>query len=210
MGDVIEGIQVEQPGQVVNPDQGNSTGSTQKVEPQQDADLKAAGEAIRRQQQSETDKTAAVLAKGIKKLKESGINVTAEQVLQMFSGDLTKIQAMVTEPTAQPVQYPAQAPIEQGQPHPDPVVRKAQEILKDVPQDSPEWELIDKVTDDPELFLSSVRSAATKFAERTQNLSNPARIPTLAGGDGSHTPTVDPNRPGVDILDDYYKRNPLK
>lgn len=209
-------IQPEQPGQVAD---GSETiqpvGATDKFTaqvPQQDADAVAAAEAVRRLQQSEIDKQAAVVAKGIKALREAGYVVTAEQVLQLVSTNLTPKPGAVSDQQAvQPAQGTAPAP-QGGEPPADPVVRKAVEIMEQecggpIDEKDPEYGMIAQ-TNDPLEFLESVKAAAEAKAKRTGNLSNPARIPVLAGGAGSHTPNYQ-NVPGVDILEEWNRTHPL-
>ena len=88
-----EMIQQAQVGKPVDGSEANQPVGNNQVQPavQRDADEVAATEALRRIQQSETDKQAAVVAKGMKKLREAGINVTAEQVLQIVSSNLTAL-----------------------------------------------------------------------------------------------------------------------
>ena len=218
MDQTNEVIQPGQPGTAapsapVTPAPEIPSGSTQPVQPvQQDADAQAAAEAIRRRQQSANDKEVAEIAKAIKTLKEAGLNVTAEQVLQMRSAQAAQLSGNVSP---QPAQEAAQPNVPGTAPEQtsDPVIRKAFSIMeteggKRLEASDPEFAIIDSKTDDPELFLASVHKAAEAYAKRTGNLSNPARIPTLAGGASPHTPNY-ANTPGVDILEEYNKAHPL-
>jgi len=175
----------------------NSDGSTQ---PQQDADVIAAAEALRRQKQSEADKEAAEIAKRFKAWKAAGNTGTVEQMLQQ--------PAAIQSQPGQPVQ-PAQAakPAADGQ-QPDPVIQKAMFIMEEyaggpIPEDAPEYQSINKDTKDPKEFLESIRAASKAFAERTANLSNPARIPSLAGGAGTHVPPY-ANLTATEGLNQYF------
>lgn len=179
-----------------------SDGSTQA----QDADVIAAAEALRRQRQSQQDKEAAEIAKRFKAWKASGNSGTVEQMLQQ--------PAAIQSQPGQPVQ--ANAPVVQqsvsGQ-QPDPVIHAAQTMMQTIaggmiPEDAPEFQMLNKDTADPSEFLKSVFTASTAFAERSANLSNPARIPSLAGGASSHTPNY-ANMSGVDILEEYNRTHPL-
>lgn len=215
MEKVNEVIQAAQSGTTVDsaPVQDLVAGSTQIPAPvTQDADAVAAAEAIRRRQQSANDKEVAEIAKAIKTLKEAGLNVTAEQVLQMRSAQATQLPGNVSGQPVQQVTQPNAQPVTQEQPN-DPVIRKAFQIMeteggKQLEQTDPEFKLINGNTDDPEEFLKSVHEAAAAYAKRTGNLSNPARIPVLAGGASPHTPNY-ANKSGVEILEEYNKAHPL-
>ena len=221
MANEPEVIQQEQPGQAADGSAAIQPVGTevQAQAPQQDADTVAAAEALRRLQQSEIDKQAAVVAKGIKALREAGYAVTAEQVLQLVSSNLTNkpgavsVQAAAQPPAGTaPAPQGGQSPAQGGEPPADPVLRKAFDIMEQecggpIDEKDPEYGLIAQ-TNDPLDFLESVKAAAQAKAKRTGNLSNPARIPVLAGGTSSHTPNY-ANTPGVDILEEWNKAHPL-
>lgn len=210
------GFQIDQAGQPVTPSPApaaeqapiSTEGSTEST-PQyvtRDEALKmakeAASEAIR-QAQSLSDKSTARIMKEIERLSKAGITATPEQVQKMIA----------TEESQQEVSaQPAVQQTNQEQPS-DPVVRKAVKIMqealgKNIEQDAPEQKLINKETDDPEVFLASVREATAAYKERAANIGNPARMPTTATGGGNHVPDYR-NRSGVDILEEYNKNHPL-
>lgn len=195
-------IQPEQAGQpVATPEsQADSSGSTQAQA--QDADVIAAAEALRRQRQSEADREAAKIAREYKEWRAKGNTGTVEQMIQ---GN----QAIQSQPgmPVQQAQGAAQAPEAAGE-APDLVVQKAIFIMEEyaggmIPEDAPEMGMINKETRDQEEFLTSVRNAAKAFAERNKNLSNPARIPSLAGGGGAHAPSH-AKLSGTETLDNYF------
>ena len=217
MAEINEGVQLEQPGQVVDGSpQGNQpVGSALPVQPvQQDADVMAATKALERLQQSENDKQAAVLAKGMKKLKEAGFNVTAEQVLQLVSNKLTSLSDLIPDQKVvqlSPEIKPASTVL--GQDESDQVVQKARWLMEEyaggmLPADAPETKLIAKDTSDEKVFLESVRAASKAYSERTANLSNPARLPTLAAGTGAAAPNL-ANKSSTQILEEYYEDHPI-
>jgi len=104
-------------------------GSTQTPAPVVDADAQAAAEAIRRRQQSANDKEVAEIAKAIKTLKEAGLNVTAEQVLQMRSAQAAQLPGNVSPQPAQEAAQPNVPGTAPEQPS-DPIIRKAFSIME--------------------------------------------------------------------------------
>lgn len=186
-------IQPEQAGQPVN-----SVGSTQA----QDADLIAANEALRRQRQSQQDKEAAEIVKRFKEWRAAGNSGTVEQMLQ-------NPQAFQSQP-GQAVQDgtpTAKLETNTGQ-QTDPVIQKALFLMEEyaggqIPEDAPEFQMINKDTQDPAEFLESIRTASQTYAKRTSNLSNPARIPSLAGGSGAHVPPY-ANLSATEGLNQYF------
>jgi hypothetical protein len=72
-----------------------------------------------------------------------------------------------------------------------------------IPEDAPEFQMINKETKDPAEFLESIRTASITYAKRTANLSNPARIPSLAGGAGAHVPPY-ANLTATEGLNQYF------
>lgn len=207
----VQPEQVRQPEQA--PEVANPAEQTAQVQPvvQQDPDVMAAAEAIRRLQHSEIDAKAKQVAKVIGDLKAQGITVSAEQVIQLMQGGANLAPGQVPN---QQQQLAAMSVDDAGQEIPsDPVVREAIDTMmeiagKQIDESDPEFELIDKVTDKPSVFLASIEKAAKAYAARTGNIANPARIPVLAGGTGSHTPNYQ-NVPGVDILEEWNKSHPL-
>jgi len=199
-------FQLEQVGTpVTTPNPVDSVGTTPVVQP--DADVVAAAEAIRRKNQSELDKEAAGIAREYKEWKAKGNSGTVEQMLQQSQVIQPPIPQQIQAGSAQANTGPGAGEVT------DPVIRKAFSIMeteggKRLEASDPEFAIIDSKTDDPELFLASVHKAAEAYAKRTGNLSNPARIPTLAGGASPHTPNY-ANVPGVDILEEYNKAHPL-
>ncbi len=194
------------------PEMANPAEQAATVQPvQQDPDVMAAAEAIRRMQHSEIDAKAKKVAQVINDLKGQGITVSAEQVIQMMSASAGTAPGKVP---AKPAEQAA-TPIPDGemeQPG-DPVVREAMDMMTEIAgrqldESDPEFELIDKETDKPSVFLASVKAAAEAYAKRTNNIGNPARIPVLAGGASSHTPNYQ-NVPGVDILEEWNRTHPL-
>lgn len=176
-----------------------SDGSTQAQ--QNDADVIAAAEALRRQRQSEQDKEAAEIAKRYKAWKASGNVGTVEQMLLQ--------PAAIQSQPGQPVQ--TGAPVVQqsasGQ-QPDPVIEAAKTMMISIaggliPEDAPEFQMLNKDTANPSEFLKSVFTATTAYAERSANLSNPARIPSLAGGAGTHVPPY-ANLSATEGLNQYF------
>lgn len=214
MEQTVAGVQPEQARQPEQaPEVANPVEQTAQVQPavQQDPDVMAAAEAIRRQQHSEIDAKAKQVAKVIGDLKAQGITISAEQVIQLMQSGASRAPGQV------PNQQPQQSATPEGgagQEMPaDPVVREAMDTMmeiagKQLEESDPEFELIDKETDKPSVFLASVQKAAEAYAKRTGNIANPARIPVLAGGAGSHTPNYQ-NTPGVDILEEWNRSHPL-
>jgi hypothetical protein len=83
----------------------------------------------------------------------------------------------------------------------DPVVREAMDMMTEIAgrqldESDPEFELIDKETDKPSVFLASVKAAAEAYAKRTNNIGNPARIPFWLVG-RVRTRRTTKNVPGV-------------
>mgnify|MGYP000942325682 CR=1 FL=1 len=192
-------IQQEQAGQpVTTPNMADSVGSTQA----QDADLIAANEALRRQKQSQQDKEAAEIAKRYKAWKAAGNSGTVEQMLQ-------NPQAIQSQPGTAVQESASAAKLEtQTGQQPDPVIQKAVFLMEEyaggqIPEDAPEFQMINKETKDPAEFLESIRTASITYAKRTANLSNPARIPSLAGGAGAHVPPY-ANLTATEGLNQYF------
>lgn len=213
MDPTVAGVQPEQARQPEQaPEMVIPEGQTAPVQPvQQDPDVMAAAEAIRRLQHSEIDAKAKQVAKVIGDMKAQGITVSAEQVIQLMQGGANRAPGQV--PNQQPQQ--AAMPVENaGQEMPsDPVVREAMEMMMETAgrqfnESDPEFQLIDRETNKPSVFLDSIKKATEAYAARTGNIANPARIPVLAGGAGSHTPNYQ-NVPGVDILEEWNKAHPL-
>lgn len=206
-----EMIQQAQVGKPVDGSEANQPVGNNQVQPvQQDPDEMAASEALRRIQQSETDRQAAVVAKGIKKLREAGINVTAEQVLQIVSSNLTTLSGQTSaQQASQPgagVQ-PATTNVQGALPD-DYVVGKAKAIMdahgvKDFTEADPEFSMVNRETKDPFEFLESVQKASAAYKARQESLGNPARIPTLAGGAGAHVPSH-ANQSATESLNNYF------
>lgn len=207
-----EMIQQAQVGKPVDGSEANQPVGNNQVQPevQKDPDEVAASEALRRIQQSETDRQAAVVAKGIKKLREAGISVTAEQVLQIVSSNLTAISGQTSaQQASQPgagVQ-PATTNVQGALPD-DYVVGKAKAIMdahgvKDFTEADPEFKLVNRETKDPFEFLESVQKASAAYKARQESLGNPARIPNLAGGTGAHVPSY-VNQSATESLDNYF------
>lgn len=179
----IQSDQAGQPGTTPE-NQVDSNGSTQQVP---DADAIAAAEAIRRKAQSEFDREAARIAKEYRDWKAKGNTGTVEQMLQGIQGIQTQPGDQIQKPAADANEANANGS------SPDPVVQRAMFIMDEyaggmIPEDAPEFKMIDQKTNDQNEFLTSVRKASQAYAERTKNIANPARIPALAGGSGTHTP----------------------
>lgn len=198
------GFQVEQAGQPVTTPgatpQVDSTGTPQQATP--DADVIAAAEAIRRKRQSESDREAAEIARAYKEWKSKGNTGTVEQMLQGSS----EIQSQPGQPIQEGAAAQAVSPTGEA---PDLVVQKAMFIMEEyagemIPEDAPEQAMINKDTNDPAAFLESIRVASKAYAERTKNLSNPARIPSLAGGAVAHVPSH-AKKSGTETLDDFFE-----
>lgn len=219
MGDELNtNLQSEQAGQPVNSSNAadvqsqpsateNADGGTPQYVTKDEA-LKMAREAATdaiRQAQSLTDKAQARIMQEVNRLKQNGIQATPEQVQKMIvSEERAAAQSQQSDISSQQAAQPGQETSD------DPVVRKAFKIMNEdgggqIPQDAPEFKLIDAETDDVEVFLNSVRTASKAYAARTQNLSNPARNPSLAGGTGTHTPSH-LNKTGAETLDEYFNR----
>jgi len=207
-----EMIQQAQAGKPVDGSEANQPVGNNQVQPavQRDADEVAATEALRRIQQSETDKQAAVVAKGMKKLREAGINVTAEQVLQIVSSNLTALSGQTSaQQASQPSAgvQPATTSVPGALPD-DYVVSKAKAIMeangvKELTEADPEFKLVNRETKDPYEFLESIKAASAAYKARQESLGNPARIPTLAGGAGAHVPSH-ANQSATESLNNYF------
>ena len=213
-----EGFQLEQPGQAANPSAQpvpeNPAGTTQQVQPvapQVDSDTLAIQDQLKKQRQSAYDKEIAEIAKAVKVLKDKGLIQSVEQMNGFNPAAPAQSQGQIQ---GQPTQQAAQPNVQQSPEIPsDPVIRKAFQIMeseggKRLENTDPEFKLINGNTDDPEEFLTSVHAAAQAYNKRTGNLANPARIPTLAGGDSPHTPNY-ASTPGVDILEAWNRDHPL-
>lgn len=206
-----EMIQQAQVGKPVDGSETNQPVGNNQVQPvQQDPDEMAASEALRRIQQSETDRQAAVVAKGIKKLREAGISVTAEQVLQIVSSNLTSLSGQTSAPMPSQASagvQPATTNTPGALPD-DYVVGKAKAIMdahgvKDFTEADPEFGMVNRNTKDPFEFLESVQKASAAYKARQESLGNPARIPTLAGGAGAHVPSY-ANQSATESLNNYF------
>lgn len=211
MEQTVAGVQQEQAGQPVPaPGMANPAEQTAPVQPgqaQQDPDVMAATEAIRRAQHSQIDAQAKRVAQVVNSLKAQGIPVSAEQVIRMMYESAGSAPGQVPNQQAQQAAMPIGDDAGQEMPS-DPVVREAVDVMteiagKQLDESDPEFELIDKETDRPSVFLASVRKAAEAYAARTGNIANPARIPSLAGGSGTHVPSH-ANKSATDGLNDYF------
>lgn len=218
MGDELNtGLQPGQAGQPVTPSQsadvqsqpsageGSDGGAPQYVTKSEALQMAkdAANEAVR-QAQSLTDKSQARIIREVERLTKNGIQATPEQVQKMIAAEEQSAQSQTGAISGQQAAQPAQ------EMPTDPMVRKAVNIMQEeaggaIPQDAPEFKLIDSVTDDPEVFLKSVHDASQAYAKRTGNLGNPARIPSLSNGSETHRPAHE-GKTGLQTLDDYYNR----
>lgn len=159
--------------------------------------VKAATEQVARQVQSKMDSTSAAISKEVQRLAQAGITATPEQAKAIVEArEAESFQAPISGQPAAP-QVPEVVA--------DPVIRKSLKIMGEVglTNDQEEFKLIDQETDDPEVFLESVRKASKAFAERNANLSNPARVPSLSSGSSSSTPSH-AGKSATATLDDYY------
>lgn len=182
---------------------GETTQYVTKNEAQQLA-KDAAADAVR-QMQSLSDKAQAKIEKQINSLKAVGITATPEQVRKMVATE-------EANESAGEISNPGAAQQQAMEPPLDPVVRKAFMIMEEagvkVTAEDPEFSLIDSKTEDPEVFLDSVRAATNKMAARLNVKGSPARMPAVSS---NSKPTV-PNhagKTGTNILDEYYKEHPL-
>ena len=121
--------------------------------------------------------------------KSTGMQFTDEQIAQLK--DRAVHQALMTNdpaPSSQPAQQQAAQPQAQQV---DPVTATAQMMMQKagviIERDDPELSLVDNTTDDPDVFLQSVRKAIEAKKQRTsRQVGNPAAMPgELGTGGGS-------------------------
>jgi len=158
-------------------------------------------EKVVRQVQSKMDSTSAAISKEVQRLAQAGITATPEQAKAIVEArEAESLPAAISGQPAAP-QVPEVVA--------DPVIRKSLKIMEEtagmrITPDLPEYSLIDAQTDDPEVFLESVRKASNAFKERNANLSNPARMPSLSTGGASSTPSH-AGQSATATLDSYYE-----
>jgi hypothetical protein len=133
----------------------------------------------------------------------AGINATPEQVQKYIDSQQQQSQQAASQASN------AQLGQTVSQPANDPVVNKALQIAQEkgvtFEKDDPEMEMIDKSTDDPEVFLASVRKAADAKAVRVGSVGNPARMPVTTNGSHSNQP-LHAGLNGTDTLDSYFDK----
>ncbi len=175
--------------------------------------------------QSIADRTTARVQKVLDAAKAQGVAMTPQQAQAVIDA--------TGEPATQPKQQQNQAatqsqgqsqaanaqPQQQNQtqspPAYDPVTSKAVSILHDelglkevdpenLDEEAPEFKLLDFGTTDPEKFLASVREYGKAIAAKKAQEGDTARLPSLGNGKPSTTP-AHANRPGREVLEEYYK-----